>query len=656
VFDIEGGSAALVGLTVSGGNAYYGGGLYNNRGTLALSDCTVSGNSASGDGGGLFNNSYSALALTDCTVSGNHAANNGGGLYTEPVGSSLALFNVTVGGNYAGLVGGGLFVGGGQAMLTDCTVSGNTAGATSGGLYVFDTPTLFNTIVAGNPGGDIRGALASGSANNLIGDGLGMTGITAGSQGNQVGTAGAPIDPLLAPLGDYGGPTSTMALLPGSPAIGRGATGQDIPTTDERGQPRTGHVDIGAFQSGGFTLTPAPGSTPQSAAVNTTFGQALAVIVTANNPAEPVDGGVISFAPPSTGASATLSAATAVIAGGSATVPATANVTATANGTPGRYRITAGAAGAQSVDFILTNSAGLSLVQPTPHDVVLEFDGLTSLRAAIAFANSHPGPDTIMFEPAFFGTKHRTIRLVGGPLVLTDTATTTIIGPGARWLTISSGGRSRVFVLQGGSLALSGLTIAGGRGGGLRNDGGRLSLTDVVIRGDSARGFGSLFNDGTATLSHVIVAGNRASAGGGHERQRLTRSWEAWFQRQATETKRLQGTWTATEATRDGEAADDVVGHRLSFTGDRFRIRSAAGTLLYAGTVRADPSTKPAAIDFELTKGAPTGTVWKGIYAFDGDTLTTCDNAPDPGKGRPAAFEAERGSGYVLITFRRVKP
>ena len=48
--------------------------------------------------------------------------------------------------------------------------------------------------------------------------------------------------------------------------------------------------------------------------------------------------------------------------------------------------------------------------------------------------------------------------------------------------------------------------------------------------------------------------------------------------------------------------------------------------------------------------------MWKGIYALDSDTLTTCDNAPDPDKGRPAAFEAKAGSGYIFITFRRAKP
>jgi uncharacterized protein (TIGR03067 family) len=120
--------------------------------------------------------------------------------------------------------------------------------------------------------------------------------------------------------------------------------------------------------------------------------------------------------------------------------------------------------------------------------------------------------------------------------------------------------------------------------------------------------------------------------------------------------KKLQGSWTATKAERDGKAADDVVGHRLSFSGNRFQIQSKEGTPLYGGTVRVDPSTEPAAIDFEHTEGTLKGKAWKGIYALDGDTLTICDNAPNLDKGRPAAFEAKSGSGYVLITFKRAKP
>ncbi|HJU61475.1 MAG TPA: TIGR03067 domain-containing protein [Candidatus Binatia bacterium] len=120
--------------------------------------------------------------------------------------------------------------------------------------------------------------------------------------------------------------------------------------------------------------------------------------------------------------------------------------------------------------------------------------------------------------------------------------------------------------------------------------------------------------------------------------------------------KNLQGSWTATKAERDGKPAGDVVGNRLSFTGNRFRIQSKDGKPLYAGSIRVDPSAKPAAIDFEHTQGVLKGKTWKGIYALDGDTLTICDNAPNLDKGRPAAFEAKSGSGYVLVTFKRTKP
>jgi uncharacterized protein (TIGR03067 family) len=118
----------------------------------------------------------------------------------------------------------------------------------------------------------------------------------------------------------------------------------------------------------------------------------------------------------------------------------------------------------------------------------------------------------------------------------------------------------------------------------------------------------------------------------------------------------LQGGWTATKAERDGEAAADVVGHRLTFAGAGFRIVDKDGKLLYAGAFRTDASAKTAAIDFEHTESSLKGKVWKGIFTLRGDTLTICDNAPDLAKARPSVFEAKSGSGYVLITFRRAKP
>ena len=370
--------------------------------------------------------------------------------------------------------------------LTNCTVSGNTADG-GGGVANYATLSMSNTIVAGNNGGDFSGSFTG--SNNLIG-----------------GT------PLLSPLGDYGGPTATMALLPGSPAIG-GGTNTGASAFDQRGQPRSGHVDIGAFQSQGFTIAPVAGSNPQSTPVSQPFPKPLTFTVTANNPAEPVDGGIVRFAVTSAGgASATLSADTATIAGG------VASVTATANTTMGQYVVSATAIGADPDGFVLTNTERPSLIVMTNLDEMDDTNGLTSLREAIAYAETLSGPSTITFDPAFFSTGRRTIRLTGGPLVLTDPAMITIVGPGARRLTIDGAGRSRVFDVEGGSLSLSGVTIANGNadlGGGLRNEGGRLVLTNVVIQGNRAIAGGGLFNDGRTTLSAVSIKGNRAHVGSG---------------------------------------------------------------------------------------------------------------------------------------------
>jgi hypothetical protein len=126
-------------------------------------------------------------------------------------------------------------------------------------LYAFFASlVLHNTLIAGNfrdatgtTPDDVYGSLNPGGDYNLIGDGTGMTGVSDGVNGNQVGSADAPIDPLLGPLLDNGGPTLTHALLSGSPAIhaGNNAYATDW---DQRGPgyPRivNGIIDIGAFE------------------------------------------------------------------------------------------------------------------------------------------------------------------------------------------------------------------------------------------------------------------------------------------------------------------------------------------------------------------------------------------------------------------------
>jgi uncharacterized protein (TIGR03067 family) len=114
----------------------------------------------------------------------------------------------------------------------------------------------------------------------------------------------------------------------------------------------------------------------------------------------------------------------------------------------------------------------------------------------------------------------------------------------------------------------------------------------------------------------------------------------------------LQGAWTAVSAERNGRVAEDIKGHELTFAGDRFTIRSK-GKLLYEGSYRLDPVTRPHAVDFTHTDGEAKGNTWLGIYLLETDGLRICDNADDLGKGRPAAFTTEPSSGRVLVYFKR---
>ena len=163
----------------------------------------------------------------------------------------LTAVNVTIAENDVGSsgTGGGLEAAGGTATLDNTIVAANLAGNVSSG-----TPS---DITLGS------GAVSSSSSHNLIGTG-GSGGLTGGTNGNQVDVATADLD--LGTLGDNGGPTLTIALLQGSPAIDGGSTsisGVTVPATDQRGALRgpTGlnagsTVDIGAYEaSSSFLVT-----------------------------------------------------------------------------------------------------------------------------------------------------------------------------------------------------------------------------------------------------------------------------------------------------------------------------------------------------------------------------------------------------------------
>jgi hypothetical protein len=250
--DTINGSLTVDDCTLDGNSAVYGGAVFTNNGAAAFTDSTIRGNHA--DYGGAVYADTGPLTITSSTLSGNSAVYGGG---IESYQASVTVTDSTISGNSAANTGAAIYFYGSALNLASTTVSRNAAGFQGGGIVNLGASTAItkNTILGGNTAPiapDVDGPLNS-QGHNLIGDGSGGSGFV---DSDLVGTADNPIDPRLGPLQANGGPTPTMALLLGSPAIDAGDN-TDAPATDQRGAPRifNGTIDIGAYE---VQAAPAP--------------------------------------------------------------------------------------------------------------------------------------------------------------------------------------------------------------------------------------------------------------------------------------------------------------------------------------------------------------------------------------------------------------
>jgi predicted outer membrane repeat protein len=237
----------LAGLTVADGLGDVVGGGILNRGVLAIDSSTIRGNDVLADvGSGCGIANFGMLSVTHSTIRDNVGVCIGGGIAND---GTLTVADSTFSGN-RGSDGGGI-ANDGTLTITNSTLSGNTAFVEGGGIYSQgEALHTRNTILAGNTapvGPDLVGSLTS-SGYNLIGKSEGGSGFDK--------TDLLDVDPRLGPLQDNGGPTPTMALMPGSPALNAGAPDQ-LGVPDQRGVVRSGGVNIGAYQASAsaFVLT-----------------------------------------------------------------------------------------------------------------------------------------------------------------------------------------------------------------------------------------------------------------------------------------------------------------------------------------------------------------------------------------------------------------
>lgn len=237
-------------LIERGGGAGFGSGIQN-QGTLNVERTVVRDNAPEG---GIAN--LGTLVLTQSLVAGNSSTDSGsagGGITVSTTGATVVR-NTTVTANTSTGEGGGFLVrGGGVVELSNVTVSGNSSGSWGGGIRTHQDSLvrMRNTIVSGN-------TAATGGYENLAP----FPTAPVESAGYNMFTGIAPStgdvlsqEPNLRTLADNGGPTETVAPQPWSAVIDAGnaagctdETGAPL-ATDQRGAPRVGRCDIGAFEA-----------------------------------------------------------------------------------------------------------------------------------------------------------------------------------------------------------------------------------------------------------------------------------------------------------------------------------------------------------------------------------------------------------------------
>lgn len=532
------------GLTIANGRIQdVGGGIYNERSADVNVTGTVLTNNFAVLGGGIANSSTGTFTITSSTLNNNQAhtgaaCSNGLGILT--IINSTLFSNVA--GAQGGLGGGGAIVTGSNALnIINSTLHNNTGLGQGGGILNLGIGSninitnstitqnfslsggggginnqaggiikVLNTIIADNntnplqAGPDLVGAFVS-LGHNLLTNNADNTGFTNGVNGDLVGSSSARIIPRLGLLQNNGGPTMTRALLPGSPAIDAGdncvvlASGSGgclaTPlTTDQRGVTRqvNGTVDMGAYESRGFTLSATSG-TPQSAPVFTFF--APLVVTVGSVGGDPVAGGVVQFVSPASGPST-------IFTNNSNTVLETINANGTANPAPlanliagGPYTVTATISGVPgSAAFSLTNTQAATTTVVTsssnPSDVT------QSVTFTATVTSTGPLTGTVQFKIDNVN--------VGGPVTLNAgvaTFTTSALTIGTHSVTADYSGDAN-FLPSSGALA----------GGQIVRPPPSVSIFDITITEGNSGTKQIFFSVGVSPTSNLPVSVDFATA------------------------------------------------------------------------------------------------------------------------------------------------
>jgi len=185
VFEVTAAHVTLNGLTITDGSATQGGAIWETATSsrtavaLTLTDCTLSGNSATGQGGAVADTApNSSLLVAYCTLSDNTAADAGGAIYSS-ASRGLGVEDSTFTGNSTGGYGGAIWCYS-ELSVSDCTFTGNSAGtAASSGGAIYDVEPSESSIMYSSFSGNTPTSLGSDVTTPYFG--LGNTGLPPGA-------------------------------------------------------------------------------------------------------------------------------------------------------------------------------------------------------------------------------------------------------------------------------------------------------------------------------------------------------------------------------------------------------------------------------------------------------------------------------------------
>ena len=553
------GNLTLEDMTLSGGTAQalvegggLGGAIYN-QGTLTILDSTLTGNTAQSgsigvlaSGGAVYN--QGALTIADSTLTGNTAQGGssgasglGGAVYNQAgtVGITNDTFynNSAVGGT-AGLglaaqgLGGGLFNHNGTVTVSNSTFSknnvtqGNGSTLIAAGRNIYNladgtstaTLSILSTIVGqadnnSDPDAtieDVTSTSSDGGISQVFDHGGNLIRIYSGFNANVI-TA----NPLLGPLENNGGPTATMALPGGSPAIGKGVW----TATDQRGVARPlATPDIGAYQHTSLHVvvnTTADITNPADDSSVISLREAIALIDGTLSPSAPTlsatqlalvsDTGnapnTITFDSSLDGQTLNLSTVGDTSVGQSAFL---IDSQITIDGPSGNSGITLADSGAFMRGFNVTNAGNLTLQNLTLSDSVLK-----------GTINISGGPGGAALGGAIYNQ--------GTLTILDDTFTNDNAEGGSG--TVGGAGEGGAIFNQGGTVSITNSTFNGNQavggtgqtgtgntaglalGGALYSAAGQLSVNFSTISGNTAGNGRGIYSAGGGTSLYFNIIG-----------------------------------------------------------------------------------------------------------------------------------------------------